>query len=605
MNLEDAQDAAQDGQDAPQDGQGTAGSVQDAEGTAGKPESWSDERLVPAGMKLPQGYKISYAGVWVEKAIKDDVTDVRVAWAPLVIRSVYTDPEGDQAVELAWTDRGQLVTRIVPRSVVRRGRILVATLGDAGLPVIEADAKLAERWFAAFESLNQNKIPRVHLARQLGWQEDGTFVTAQDQPHRVEVKHEEQRPALAAHHATGTFARWQTAIKRLEAYPAAQMPLFACFAAPLLELLGINSFTMDVSGRSTRGKTTAAGAGMSVWADPSERADGMYSWRTTMLAAEKRLNLVNGLPVVFDETKLVRDPEMVHALLYSIPKNHGQARGGGWPSGIPWRTIVISTGEQSILTFTTDQGAGARVLTIKEAPFGTAGAESAAAAIEVRDGTAANFGTAGPRFIDRLRQLLAEPGGRARLLARHAELTDHHSYDSDMSARRAPLVAVLALAAELAHAWGIIPFESPAPDVWRRLFGVSDQTDNRGEMALDVVREYVASQGAAMWSPAAVAMGENRPPLSGWIGRYLDVGSVDGGGPRKSVGLLPQRLSDTLSKAGYELDSVVSSWRESGALLENTSYRPPYLIKKKMDGKPVRMYVFHPDVFALDDKSAE
>jgi hypothetical protein len=52
-------------------------------------------------------------------------------------------------------------------------------------------------------------------------------------------------------------------------------------AAPLLDLLGLDSFTVDVSGRSTRGKTTAARTAMSVWADPGERGDGLFSWRTT------------------------------------------------------------------------------------------------------------------------------------------------------------------------------------------------------------------------------------------------------------------------------------------------------------------------------------
>lgn len=567
----------------------------ETDGAEKEPEAWSDKRLVPEGFRLPQGYTISFGGVWVEKQIaKDTFVDVRIAWAPLVVSTVYVDPDGDQAVQLAWIDRGRLVQRIVPRSVVRRGRVLVATLGDAGLPVIEADAKLAERWLAAFESLNQGKIPRVHLARQLGWQADGTFVTGQDAPHRVEVKHDEQKPALAAHAPAGTFAGWQAAIKRMESYPAAQMALYAALAAPLLQLLGVNSFTIDISGRSTRGKTTAAAAGMSAWADPSERADGLYSWRTTMLAAEKRLNLVNGLPVVFDETKLVKDPEMVHALLYSIPKNHGQARGGGWPSGLPWRTIVLSTGEQSVLTFTTDQGAGARVLSVKEAPFGTDGPESASAAIEVRDGTAEHYGTAGPRFIERLQQLLAE-GGKRKLVARHLELTEAHRYDSDMSARRAPLVACLALAAELVTAWGIVPFPPPEADVWRRLFAVGDQTDNRGEMALDIVREYIASHRREMWAPYT----DNEPPFGGWIGRELD---VDG---KPSMALLPERLKDTLKRAGYELESVIPSWRESGALAESAAYRPPYLLGRKLNGSKVRMYVFNPDVFATGDEDGE
>ena len=558
-------------------------------------EEWTDNRLVPEGVRMPTGYKISYGGVWVEKEVKGEMVPVRIAWAPLVIRCVYVDPIGDQAVELAWTDRGQVVTRTVQRSVVRRGRILVAILGDAGLPVIEADAKLAERYLAAFESLNQGKIPRVHLARQLGWQKDGTFVTSQDEPHRVEVKYDEQKPALAAHAPAGTFAGWQAAVKLMESYPAAQMALYASLAAPLLEVVGVNSYTVDISGRSTRGKTTAAGAGMSVWADPSEKADGMYSWRTTMLAAEKRLNLVNGLPVVFDETKLVRDPELVHALLYSIPKNHGQARGGGWPSGLPWRTIVISTGEQSVLTFTTDQGAGARVLTVKEAPFGTDGPESATAAVEVRDGCAEHYGTAGPRFVEKLLDAMAGDGKR-RLVARHRELTEAHRYDSDMSARRAPLVAVLALAAEVSHEWGIVPFSPPSMAVWRRLFAVSDQTDNRGEMALDVVREYVAANRRSLWAPGT----DNDPPFSGWIGRELD---IDG---KPTAGLLAQKLKEALQRAGYELDSVIPSWREAGVLVENASYRPPYLAKKKMNGTQVRLYVFVPEVFATpDDEDGE
>ncbi|MFG2130498.1 DUF927 domain-containing protein [Streptomyces sp. NPDC048751] len=547
------------------------------------PKEWSDSRLLPENVRRPSGYVINYSGVYGEKQVKDIVIPVRVAWAPLVVRSIYIDPAGDQAVELAWLDGGRLVTRIVPRSVVRRGRILVATLGDAGLPVIEADAKLAERYLAAFESINQKEIPRVHLARQLGWQEDGTFVLAQDTPHRVEVKYDEQKPALAAHGSAGTFDSWQAAIKRMAEYPAAQMALYASLAAPLLQIVGVNSFTVDISGRSTRGKTTAAMAGMSVWADPSEKADGMYSWRTTMLAAEKRLNLVNGLPVVFDETKLVRDPEMVHALLYSIPKNHGQARGGGWPSGLPWRTVMISTGEQSVLTFTTDQGAGARVLTVKEAPFGTDGADSSAAAIEVRDGCSENYGTAGARYIEQLSELLAESGKR-RLVSRHKELTEAHRYDSDMSARRAPMVACLALAAELAHAWDIVPFKAPQMPVWERLFAVSDQTDNRGEMALDVVREYVAGHGAELWSPHT----KEKAPFSGWIGRDLQIDKTP------TVALLPQRLREILQRANYDLDAVLPSWLEANVLVKNTKTRPAHLVPKKLDGRLARMLVFTP-----------
>ena len=559
---------------------------------------------LPARYATPDGYEIDRGGVWAIKTVKKkDGQDqeegktkeekVRVTWAPLVILRIFIDPVGDQLVEIAWTDQGRTVKRIVPRSVAKSGRRLVSALGDAGLPVTESDARGAERWLAALEAVNRTRIERVLMARSLGWQADGTFVTGQDAPRRVEVRYEEQAPALAAHRPGGTFEEWQTVIKHIQPYPVAQMALFTGLAAPLLNPLGMDSFTVDFSGRSTRGKTTGAMVGLSCWADPTEKADGIASWRTTMLAIEKRLNLVQGLPVVLDETRVVKFPELVDQVLYQVPKNHGQARGGGWPSGLPWRTIVISTGEQSALSFTTHQGAAARVLAVQYPPFGTDGPESAAAAIAVRDGLAEHFGTAGPEFIDRLQDALAKKNGRERLVARHKVLTETYRGTTDMTGRRAPMVAVLALAAELAHGWGIVPFEPPAEPVWMRLFTAADPADNRPEMALDVVREYVASRGQDLWRPRTAA----EQPHGGWIGRQL---TIDG---RPTVGLLPERLKEALGRAGYELAAVVPGWREIGALVENPASNPPYQPTKKLAGGKPRMLIFTPE--ALNPTTAD
>lgn len=552
-----------------------------------------DLRLpVPPGYQVPHGYRADRNGVWLVKETREGEVQYRVAWAPLVVSKVFIDAAGDQQVELAWLDRGKVVTRIVPRSIAKRGKHLVAVLGDAGLPVIDADARLAERWLAAVEALNRSMIEQRYLARQLGWQNDGTFVTSQDTPHRVEVKHDEQIAPLAAHHPHGTLDGWQAAIKRMGPYPVAQVALYAGFAAPLLDVLGIDSFAVDLYSRSTRGKTTAAMTGLSVWADPAEKGDAMYSWRTTMLAAEKRLNLVRGLPVVVDETKLVRDPEIVHNLLYQLPKNHGQARGGGWPSRLPWRTVVISTGEQSLLSYTTDQGAGARVLTVQGAPFGTDGPESAAAAEEVRSGCEHNYGVAGPAFVEKLLEGLDARNGRERLVARHRQLVEAYRGDGDLSGRRAPMVACLVLAAELAHKWRIVPFPPPVQATWTDLLVSSEEMfDDRPEMALDLVREYLASQGRALWSPHS----SDSPPFSGWIGRHLRVDD------KPTVALLPERLREQLRNGGYELDAVIHGWREKGVLVENDSYRPPYLIKKKIDGHNARMYVFAPGQVVSDE----
>ena len=332
-------------------------------------------------------------------------------------------------------------------------------------------------------------------------------------------------------------------------------------APVLLDVLGLDSFTVDVSGRSTRGKTTAAKVALSAWASPSERSDGIASWRTTIIAAEKRLNLVRGLPVVLDETRTVKFPELVDQLIYQVPKNHGAARGGGYPSLLPWRTVVISTGEQKLTTFTTHQGANARVLTIASPPFPAGVPDVGAKASRLGEQVALHYGHAGPAFAERVRAALAHDGGADALRSRHKGLSEHFRGQSDMSGRRAPLIGALYLAAQLAHEWEIVPPPVPDLELWQRVLvddAEGSQEDNRGEQALDVVREYIAAHSNEFWVPK----GSRTPPHGGWAGRVYS--GKDTGG-QETVAVMAHKLRDILHRAGHTLDTVLPSWKESGS----------------------------------------
>lgn len=552
--------------------------------------------LLPEAV-CPDGYEIEAGGVYALRADKaGSPVRVRVTWAPLFPVHVYAAPDGDQLVELAWYDRGHWTRRIVPRSVAKSGRRLVAQLGDAGLPVTDADAKLAERWLAAFEQANRSAVRTEKIARQLGWQRDGEFVTATGRPYKVEPKYDEQRAALEAHHPRGTLAGWQKAVALLRDFPAVLPSLYAGLGAALLGPLDLDSFTVDTSGRSTRGKTISVMCAASCWFDPSEKSDGMFHWRTTMIAIEKRFNLCNGLPVVVDETRTVKTPELVDSVLYQVPKNRGTPRGGGWPSMLPWRTIVLSTGEQPALSFTTHEGASARVLSVRRAPFGSDGEQSAAAAGRVREGVLASFGTAGPEFVKQLRAELSrdrrDDDGQD-VGQRHATLTEKfRGHSSDIAARRAPLIACLYLAGQLAHEWGIIPFAPPEVDEWLGLFAEGDQVrnDNRPEMALDVVREVLVSHqdkmiGLAGADPRGQA---ERPPASGWLGHEAKEGPA----------VLPEKLREELKRRGYELDAVIPGWLEMGALLTKVGARPAYLINRRTGGRQAKHLIFKREVLS-------
>ena len=547
----------------------------------------------PERYNIPHPYSLDFEGVWMARA--DDQPPARIAFAPLIVLRIFTDPAGEQLVELAWADGTRGVSRTIPRSVAKSGRKLVQVLGNAGIPIVEADARAVERYLAALEAANRSAIPRDHLARQLGWQANGDFVTGQDTPWHVEPTFEEQRTTVAAHHPRGTLAEWGVVIKKIEPYPIVRAMLASAFATPLLRPLGIDSFTLDLSGRSTGGKSTSAKAAYSAWGCPTEKGGGIASWRTSIFAAEKRLNLCNGVPVVFDETRAVKDEDIIDKVLYQVPMNRGTQRGNGWPNELPWHTILISTGEQPALSFTTNEGASARILSLRGAPFGRDGERSARVAREVGTGIEEQYGTAGPAFAARLRENLAATGGAEELRRRHAGLAARHREGGDVGRRRAVLIGALRLAAELAYEWDVCPLPSLDERQWTDLFAVEQSRDDRGEMALDIAREFVAKQQHRMWTQTGSLLNQQTPP-GGWIGAFLNHDGAD------RVVLLAAVLGEELARRGYRIDAAREAWRDRGQITLDATGE---LVRRRFGSIRNRVYEFDKRVFDCEETTQD
>jgi len=556
---------------------------------------YADTFDLPLGVRTPYDYRVTGRGVEVLSQSGESWT--RVTFAPLVVTATFEDPEGDQYVELSWIDRSlgrpRRISRIVSRETAKRGRKLIETLGSAGLPAVEGDARAVEKWLAEFEAENVHRIPSEQLARWLGWQDDGTFVSSPEDGIKVDTAFEEQRGPARAHARKGTLEDWQATVAHLAGYPVPRVAVAAALAAPLLKPLGLNSFTLDISSRSTKGKTTALQVALSVWADPSEHASAMSNWRTTLYAIEKRLNLVRGIVTVFDETMAVTDDSLIDEVLYQLPMNHGKARSGGaFGNMLPWETILLSSGERPALSFTTSQGAAARILGTTIAPFGDGGGPTAAAA---REGVLANHGHAGPEFIRYILSGLAQPNGREKLKEHHRTLVDEFRGAGDMTNRRAPMVAALVLAETLACRTGLLPYEPLTHDVWRSLFTAHNPTDNRPQMALDVLREYVAGHAHELFTTTRAAMNE-KPPYSGWLGALSTKDGVT------EVALLPERVRKILAEADYSLDAVVGSWVDAEYLKVLKSQRPAHLLPRRFDGVRAKCLAFTPDGISFGDE---
>jgi hypothetical protein len=289
----------------------------------------------------------------------------------------------------------------------------------------------------------------------------------------------------------------------------------------------------------------------------------------------------------------VTDDTLIDEVLYQLPMNHGKARSGGaFGNMLPWETILLSSGERPALSFTTSQGAAARILGTTIAPFGEGGGPAAAAA---RDGVLAHHGHAGPEFIRYILSGLAQPNGREKLKEHHRTLVDEFRGGGDMTNRRAPMVAALVLAETLAFRTGVLPYEPLGHDVWRSLFTAHNPTDNRPDMALDVLREYVAGHAHELFTATRAAM-HDKPPYSGWLG----VLSVKDG--VTEVALLPERVRKILAEADYSLDAVVGSWVDADYLKTLKSQRPAHLVPRRFDGVRAKCLAFTPEGISFGDE---
>ncbi|MFE6461543.1 DUF927 domain-containing protein, partial [Streptomyces cinereoruber] len=160
--------------------------------------------------RIPEGWSLTSRGVFTVRPGKADQPPVyeRVTTTPMVITRILTAPDGAQSVELAWLVQGRPVRHVIPHEIAKRGRELIKALGALGLPTSESYASPVEKWLLAYEDENADTLPRAQLRRWLGWQPDGTFLSAPDGVD-FQASHESQVAAAAGHRSAGTLLGWQ------------------------------------------------------------------------------------------------------------------------------------------------------------------------------------------------------------------------------------------------------------------------------------------------------------------------------------------------------------------------------------------------------------
>ncbi|HEU4753904.1 MAG TPA: DUF927 domain-containing protein, partial [Armatimonadota bacterium] len=315
-----------------------------------------------------------------------------LAPGPIIITGRARDTlSGQESLLLAWKREHHWERRVVERkqAITSRG---LADLVDFGLPYIEEHGKQIATYLSRLEATNLGTLPCAKVTSHLGWQgnpEDAPFLCGNSlvlpggeieraaalDPERPErwapdrvMFHgvgEGEQQIVAAFHAAGTRAGWEETLLKLVPYPRVMAVFYAAFCPPLLQILGVPNFIVDISHATTTGKTTSLRAAGSIYGNPYENAENTVvgTWDNSRTWLERSAHVVNDLVLILDDTKRARRAEDVAAGLYSVAQGRGRGRGTirGIARSAHFHTVLLSSGEQPATSFTQDGGTRARV----------------------------------------------------------------------------------------------------------------------------------------------------------------------------------------------------------------------------------------------------
>jgi hypothetical protein len=518
---------------------------------------------------MPGGWRINEKGVFILK----DEGEIRICPVPVTLTArLHSLDTGEEKVEIAFMRDNEWHIIRVPRSVAFQTRNL-PMLADKGLPVTSENAKLLVKFFGELEAENLTQLPVLRSVERMGWISQTQFLPGLAEA-EVQLDAEGGLKSLAdAYHAAGSLEDWVKGISVIREHPIARFIMAAAFAAPLLKPLRERSFFIHTWGPSKGGKTATLKAALSVWGEPEGL---MASFNTTKVALERMAGFYADLPVGIDERQVVGDKQQfIESVVYMLGMGKGRARGakqGGLQAIKSWRTIFLTTGEESLTQATSLQGIATRALEIWGTPI-----SDEKAARKLHKVVVDNYGWAGPEFVRRVVE--AQKEEPKALQDEYAEMfawVEQRSKDNVTSHLAA--VAACALADFYASRW-----------FWG--VGEDQALSDAQQLALTVLKKLESANEVDTAERA-------REFIFGWAAAYGEKFTEGGHAPlyglRTAEGLMvvPSFLEEALNNAGFNPKRIMRDFADRGWLVtEDRAEKRRLTVRRRWFANRVLMYV--------------
>jgi hypothetical protein len=251
--------------------------------------------------------------------------------------------------------RGAWKRKILPSATLTSPHEFIVTLASAGY-MWPAATKLRARIVAA---LSMKRPERDVTVVEVPGHHEEFFVLPDESygpggPERTKfMLVHKSTVKLGEFRRSGTLEEWKRHIGLGACIHSsrARLAIAASFAAPNLRLLNINSFGINFSGSSSRGKTLLIRLGLS--AVGLNRQEGPETWDGSETAFEQRALGHRDCIMPLDELSHLADGNIAKVLTMRLAGNRPKAKAGQYVLAnevvdIDWRVIAISTSEDPI-----------------------------------------------------------------------------------------------------------------------------------------------------------------------------------------------------------------------------------------------------------------
>lgn len=433
-----------------------------------------------------------------------------------------------------------------------------------------------------------------------GWHESGAFVLPGRTIGSDKVRYQASGKGQNLFSLRGNLDGWKTDVAaKCEGNPVLTLAIGCALAGPLLSLVGVLGGGVHLVGDSSSGKSLAQLIGSSVWGDPGIFA---ASWDMTKGGLEIEASGRNDTMLPLDEIKRA-DPKRVQEMAYSLANGQGKGtmtREREGRAKLSWRLLALSSGERSLSEHAAIGGNAAHAGAELRMVDVNAGTRTHRAFDELHGLVGADFhrlltvavgahhGHIGPAFVEKLLASDDRPG----LLEDFAGIRAQFTEDNAQAGRVADRFAVIALAGEMAIAYGLLPWTpgSALADCqllygeWLSRVGSGNAEDRQ---ILAGVLDFIDKHGSSRFSDV------DAPEVDAKVFNRAGYWEVVAG---KRLYLF-NKSALTEAAHGHGLARVVKALEGAGAIAKHDTDRDSRKTKKYRipGGGSARLYVIDPE----------